>query len=315
MKILFLYKYLSEYNLDEHLHLEFVKYFKNTEHQVDCYGPNIKKAYPEICSTEYDANLTLADLRKNFNFDVIICITKARMFMDYSPPTRANYMKGCILPSDFKTINVPKIVLEEDYHYEINDDWYFEQGIDLIMNRHLVNSLREGKVKKKWVPFSVDTNKFLFTKNHSRKNRIAFAGSISPPYPDRIFAINTLEKHKLIDSFASRQKLGRAYIECLQDYVCHLSGASAYDICAAKNFEITSCGAVLLTNNFTGLEQLFNKESYVLWNESNLLDKVNEILNDQELVHHTVNSAYRDILNRHTHEKRIAEIVDIIKSI
>lgn len=313
MKILIIYKYLANHNHDEYLHLDFAKSFEKYGHEINFYGPDVEHLYPENCKIKYKENIFINDIKKVFDYDAIICLTKSRMFLEYSPPTRGNYMKGCILPLGLHRENCPKIVLEEDYHYEINDDWYFEKGFNAIFQRHLTN-VKDGKVKNYWVPFSVDVDKFKYNLNN-RINKICFAGSISPPYPDRIYACAELNNNKLIDIFSSRQKVGDSYVECLQKYIAHLSGSSSYMICCAKNFEIMSCGSLLFTNNFPGLSFLFPKDTYKIWNEHNLIDEARFILNNPEYVKETTKKALTTILEKHTHEIRISEIIKLMKEL
>lgn len=317
MKLLFIYKYLANYNIDEHLHLDFVKVFVEEGHEVNVYGPNVEDYVPELCKIKWNNNVLLLDIKNVFDFEAIVCITKARMFMHYSPPTRGNIAEDCILPKDFKSFQVPKIMLEEDFHYELNDDWYYKTGFDIRLNRHLINAKRTGTIKSEWFPFSVDTKVFKDV-GKQRINKICFAGSISPPYPDRIFACNLLTANKCIDVFSNRSKVGKAYVDCLQSYVSHLSGASSYDICCAKNFEIMSSGSLLLTNNFTGLTELFPTESYILWDEYSLLNFAKLILDKEffnAMMKDKIALGIKTINEKHSHSIRIKQLMEIINGL
>jgi hypothetical protein len=139
MKILWLYKYSASYNLDKWFHLEYVRWMKNNGYNIVAYGPGIHEAYPDIAPLAYSELLLSHHLKEILKPDICILNTKSRMFEYYSPHT--NVATGCILPNDFKDWNIPKVVIEEDAHYEKNGEWYQEVGIDLLLQRHYSQSL------------------------------------------------------------------------------------------------------------------------------------------------------------------------------
>ena len=163
MKVLWLYRFEIIYDFDNWLHMRFALTInEQPDMEVIAYGPHLKRKYPKITPLEFNEKLTIKDLYEVFEFDVIICCTKSRMFLRYNPKIEEVYQDW--LPSDFSDWKkTPKIVLEEDYHYEKDDSWYQERGIDLILQRHYSQSLRENKVPMKFLPFSVDTNIFNTT--------------------------------------------------------------------------------------------------------------------------------------------------------
>ena len=181
MRILWLYRYANWYNFDHWFHMDFARILKNTK-GIDLvgYGLDLEKGYPNL-AFPYNKNLTMEDLKKELNFDIAIINTMSRMFEKYTPPRLEGQelRYNCWLPEDFASFKkTPKIVIEEDYHYQDNDDWYYENGIDLILQRHYSQSLRGQKVEHKWLPFSVDVNTFYNTKTTaSRENKICFAGN------------------------------------------------------------------------------------------------------------------------------------------
>ena len=313
-KILFIYKYDHAYNVDFWLHENFM----NACNQIEgvhafVYGPRMHEIKANRCPLTFSRNHSMKTIEDVFKPDMIICNTKSRMFSYYDPHGEKTVADDCILPKDFKYSKLPKIMLEEDYHYEKNDSWYKEMNFSLILQRHKSQALREEHVKMRWLPFSVDTNSFTPFTERQRHNRICFAGSMSPAYPDRIAATKKLKEHKLIDVFCGREKIGESYVQCLKDYSVHLNGASAYDITAAKVFEITASESVLFTNSFTGLEDLFSSDSYVLWNENNVVDKAKELLNNRDLAFRIAHNGYKETKAKHNHHVRIKEMLQLIK--
>lgn len=313
MKILWIYAYDPHYDMDDWFHLKFAKAISEYPNvELFLYGYQCHLKNPELVNLLWDKNITMKDIKCIYgNIDVIILNTKSRMFKYYNPFTKI--AKDCFLPKDFNSCKIPKIVIEEDYHWEKNDNWYKEVGVDLILQRHKSQVTRPKQVKSLWFPFSVDTNIFKPNTNIIRQNKICYSGSLTSPYIDRKEACEKLKQFELIDIFGSREKINNDYITCLQSYVSHLSGATTVDITAAKNFEIMSSGSVLLTNYFTGIEDLFDNNSYVLFNKDNIVDKAMRILNNSDYRKEIASNGINCILKNHTNEIRIKQLIDIIK--
>ena len=158
MKILWIYKYMQNYDFDNNLHLKYIQWMKNNGYDVTCYGPHIEDAYPDLVDVIYDKHLTWKEIVKKTQADVAIVMTKSRMWEYYDP--FHNKFTGYWLPADFNNKLIPKLVVEEDYMYEKNDNWYFENGVDLLIQRHSSQALRKGKTPVTWIPFSVDEKSF-----------------------------------------------------------------------------------------------------------------------------------------------------------
>lgn len=314
MKILWIYKYSAIYNLDKWFHLEYVRWMKNNNYQIIAYGPGIHEAYPDIAPLAYDEKRDWKNLLSILNPDVCILNTKSRMFEHYSPHTNTAF--GCILPWGFASSKqIPKVVIEEDAHYEKDGVWYKEVGIDLILQRHYSQSLRDWGVKTLWHPFSVDEQVFC-PNNNQRLNKICFAGHITTPYPERRRFCDLLKTQDLIDVFEHKEKINDKYIKCLQDYIAHLSTASIYDITAAKNFEIMSSGSVLVTPKFSGIDLLFPENSYCEINldGSDVVEKVKKILQDSNYTKELAYNGLKCIREKHTNKIRAKELIKILET-
>jgi len=317
MRILWIYKYSASYNLDKWFHLEYVRWMKNNGYDIVAYGPGIHEVYPDIALLDYRSNHTWGFILDTLKPDVCILNTKSRMFDYYSPHT--NVATGCILPVGFcDSKRIPKIVIEEDAHYEKDGKWYQEVGINLLLQRHYSQSLRDWGVKTLWHPFSVDENIFCpGGKNISQRiKKVCFAGHITVPYPERRRLCDSLKAHNLIDVFEHKEKINEKYIKCLQDYVAHLSTASIYDITAAKNFEIMSSGSILMTPKFSGIDLLFPEDTYcsLELDGSDILEKVFKILNDPDYVRVTTDKALKCIKSKHTNRVRTKELLKTLET-
>lgn len=317
MKILWLYRYVKDYDFDNWLHMKFAEYIaKHSANELIAYGPGLEEEYSSLVKIKYDSLITMKDLYSEFKFDVVILNTKSRMFGYYNPHT--DDARDCWLPEDFSKFNkAPKIVLEEDYHYEKNDNWYVENNIDLILQRHYNSAKRENTVPMIWLPFSVDTNTF-FDRGLKRQLKLVLAGSSNSAYPERQMISKFLRANNLIDIFSGKEKIGEKYLLCLNQYICSLSCTSKYYITPAKMFEIMASGTIMLTNDDSHLKLLFKEKSYLTFDcskfnyEQKLLKLIKDLINNETLRKEIVASAKDDINNRHTHDIRISQLINII---
>lgn len=315
MKIIWFYKYVPEYNFDKHFHLDYVRDIKSMGLDIVVYGKNVEQGYPDLVEIPYDEDMEWNRLIKDLKADIAILNTKSRMFDHYSPHTKEAF--GCWLPKGWgKSKKIPKIMIDEDRHYEYNNKWEKKSGIDLIFERHYSNYLRslkfKPKIKTEWLPFSVDTKVFKPT-GKERINKICFAGHFTEPYPERKLACDILDTN--VDIFCHKEKINDDYIKCLQEYVCHLSGSSIYNISAAKNFEIMSSGSLLLTDRFPGIDELFPRDCYCSFKKdgSDIEEKAEIIFNDKDYVRETVEKGVQHIKTYHNNFIRTCQMLSSIK--
>jgi hypothetical protein len=287
---------------------------KKNGYNIQAYGPGLDREYSDIAPLNYNPDISWDSLVQATKADVAILNTKSRQFHYYSPHTKV--YTGCYLNPGFETSKIiPKVVIEEDDHYETNGIWYQKNGINLVLERHYSQAQRDWGVKTLWHPFSVDESLFAPIKI-SRINKICFAGHMTTPYPCRKIVCEKLSDARLIDVFQNREKLDMRYVYCLQQYVSHLSTPSIYDISAAKNFEIMSSGSVLFTPSFSGIDELFPKEAYceIKIDGSDCVEKARKVLNDEGYRVATVEAGRKCILEKHTNKIRTEELMHILKT-
>jgi len=303
------------------LNVDFARAIKRHPNtRLQAYGPNCYEGYPDITVQPYHESLKLRDLHRQFPFQIVILCTKSRAFDRYLPPIylenlNKDEQRGkCWLPEDFADFPCPKVVLEEDYHYELNDDWYAENDIKVIFQRHWASANRTGKVRNVWLPFSVDTDTFKPdpATDMKRIKKICFNGSESKVYCYRNTVRALLRKTGWLDDFENKKR-ERNYLRCLQTYVAHLSCSSIYDITPAKMFEIMASGSVLWTNecNRYGINDLFPPDAYCTYREDYLdvEEKAQQLISDESLRQRITTVARDCILSRHTHKIRINELL------
>jgi len=318
MRILWMYRYIKEYDFDNWLHMKFAEYMaKYPGIELFAFGPDLDILYSNITPIKHHPHMTMVDICSMLKPDVVVLNTKSRMFHYYNP--HKNEAKDCWLPPDFKTYDkIPKIVIEEDYHYEKNDDWYAEMGIDLILQRHFNSVKRQDKVQMDWLPFSVDTTVFNEQITKPRINKVCFAGSMNLAYPERQRISEALNGKRLLDMFHGKQMVGQNYVNCLKSYTLGLSGTSKYFITPAKMFEIMASGTIMLTNNDPHLNLLFDSGSYITYDlnepdcEAKTIHKIEQVLNIQEHRERILAKARHDIHTRHSHDIRIKHFINIV---
>lgn len=327
MNLLLFYRYEPDYDFDNWLHMKFAEYLAKTDGvNLVCYGPQLDVKYEHLIVDNFEDDRPLRDLVAAHNTDAVILMTKARMIRDYHPESLFGPSEhDCWLPADFTKVDIPVVVLEEDYHYETEDKWYQEMGVDVILQRHKCSSLRQTNVPMRWFPFSVDHTTFNCD-GRVRHNKVSFVGSYShAAYPLRKIAI---EKLQGTGYFRMGGKLvrgrrptvvGEDYVNELRSYISHLCCTSKYSITPAKIFEIMAAGSVLFINDESQLRELFEGDCYVTYDNacSEVVAKARWLTEHMSESHRKtlVANATKQILEKHTHDVRIQELLSIIRSI
>lgn len=337
MKILYLFHFKIHNNYDHYLNIDFANIMKcHPDIELLGYGLDLTEHDNCFAPLKYQPNITLSDIYKGFQFDAIVVNTKGRCWEYYNPHT--NDYRNMWLPKDFKNWDkTPKVIFEEDYHYEKDDSWYKEMNFDLILQRHYSQFLRQENVPMKFFPFSVDTSTFnpwktetphkgraLQLPNHyMRKNKIAFVGNDGDKaYKYRFWACRNLVDEGLCHNYSAvepnaQRKIDGDYVKILREYKAHISCGSTFEICAAKNFEILASGSVLFTNKFTGIEKILPEDCYVSYENdwSDLKEKATRIIKDEDYCKQLVRNGLKLVNEKHTHNIRIEQLINIIKEI
>lgn len=320
MRILWLEHFDRVLRYDRALHSDFAEKL-NAVCRVFMYGPKMKQTLPDYCPIEYKKDYSFRELVRSLAIDVVIMDTRSAMYNCYYPQTiypQLQHKNECWLPEDFATTKIPKVVFEEDYHYELNDKWHKDMGIDLVLQRHYSQSVRKHFLPVKFFPFSVDVDKYKPIEGKLRFPKVCMAGSmIEDIYTYRNRATKELRKHDLVDVFLNQEKVYEKYIEALQHYMFCLSGSSRYDITPAKMFEIMASGSILITNHCMGLRELFPEGTCLVYKDdaSDVVDKVEKFMIDTDLREEMIDKAMKCILRSHSHEVRAFELLEILKGV
>jgi len=315
MKILWLFRYTPHRHYNHWFHTDFAKEIaksKNVDLKLYGYNMHMKHEYKELLIRPWQQHILLSDLKKEYNYDIVILDGINRMY-------KTTFIKEkWITEKSFKSINIPIINLEGDYHNIFNKSIYYNFNINLIIHRHFSNVLRAKKdlpIKSIWLPCSIDTDIFKPNININRINKICLVGEArNKVYLWRKESFDHIDK-----KFKFKQRLVREeeYIKCLQQYISHLNGSSIFNLDMAKMFEIMACGSVLFTDktDLNGLTKLFPSNTYCTYerNYSDISNKVKKIINDLEYRKITTSNAIKCIKNKHTHKIRVQQLLKIIK--
>ncbi len=318
MRVLYLYRCSNKWSYNHWINLDFIIDFSNIRGvELKTYGPNMHKKMKDKNLIQYNNNLTMRKIQTIWPFDVILIGHRNRMFFTTKE-------KKSWLPIDFKNINVPKIMLEPDYHnYKKRNaplNWVKVNNINAILHRHKCNLIRANgdfpNINHIWLPMSVDPNIFKPNNRKKRINKICFVGTISNKkyYQYRKRASEILQNEGLLDN--KGKQFEDKYIKCLQSYVCHLSGSSIFNIDPGKIFEIISSGSVLLTDEcFSGMKDLFPDNCYITYKRdySDVISKAKMILNNSRLRKKINKKARKHLLKNHTHKHRAKSLYNVLK--
>lgn len=296
-------------------------------HSVNVYGPEEnKRSGSETAPLVYNASITTKDLINKFNPDIFLLVLSLHRSKNWIS------REGL---SDLNKSNIPLIVLEEDHftatgNKEIssgNDmevlNWYKNFNVDLVLRRHSYEE--DAPVPSVWFPFSANTKEFFSNNSIKRINLIGFAGDgyqeeskVPIFYRTRSRAIAKLKEVSLLAENVG--KIGKEkYPEYIRNHVgCLACSGSKMHTALAKHFEIMLSGTALLTNKVNFYKELFgNKQVYFEYDDEcrTVVDIAKIILNDTDKVQEITKNAYDICLERHTDNKRIIELNNILEAL
>jgi len=330
LNILWLYGSNEKFDKINHwYHTDFAKIIaKQSNINLMMYGYKMTELQPEFTKIQFNEKIKGKDIKKEFDFDIIIMDNKNRFaFTQTLKERQCNKPRNFWLKPEFfdDLNNIPKIFLEGDYHLHFHmnkpeeKNWYKERKVDLLLVRHLsaLKYHRDNSMPIMWFPCSVDNNIFKPNPDIKRINKICLiSGYGIDYYKYRNTAGKILEPLNLIDIY-SKRFIGEDYIKNLQSYVCHLSCSSIRSITPAKMFEYMASGTVLFTDagNEYGLKELFPDRTYVTYDKKDYHDLIlnaQKILNDKDFRIEITTNAIKCINEKHTHEIRAKQLINII---
>ena len=334
IKLLWLYDSWNKPEYNHWFKIDFVKYLKdNFNLGILVYGKNSHKNYPDLSPIPFCNNKKIKNIKKEFDFDIIVIDSynrnKTRSF-DNIP-------------------KVPIVYIEGDFHSHCNNlnyiNWVKKMNPTVILYRHKSSIAKAEKTlpqfKRIWFPCSVDTAIFKPNPKIKKINKMLFIGT---NWDSRKKYIGFLERNKICDIFErtddktiQKKYSSQFYVEILQTYMAifNHSGGSAENVDNAKMFEAMACGAILITNECAnGVKELFPQGSYLTYPNLHQgygkfvsIDKkwgrfqeiitniISQLKNNMRKRQQIIGESLKCIGERHTHEIRGKEFIEIIKKI
>jgi hypothetical protein len=279
-------------------------------HTVFHYGPREHRVNPpSVTPVVYDERLTLYDIQKEFNADLIFVFAWVLNRTWLKVKTRATVPVACV---------------EADYWYVEDNkstDWYAKTGVDLIIQRG-PNPKTPG-VPSVWLPLSVPEDEFFNREPWANRiKKIFFMGRKNHSiYKHRRTVLKKVKQLKLLaeydfeDDTANRElypyllESHRASITC--------AGGPRIGMALARTFESMASGTVVLTPPFKCSDVLFDEKCWYTykWNFRNLEDKCKTALNDVGQSKAMADLAYKQMRSRHMHKHRLVELNNILMAL
>lgn len=306
MNILFLYNgYRTvDYRTRLGLFSKLSEYFN-----FNIYGPKEHEINSIVAPLQFDERITLQDLCNYFRPDIIIIPLYAPKPIMY------------LIPKKINRLSIPVVIIEEDHYTKERDpenvlQWYKDVDVNLVIRRHFYKEKYD--FESVWLPFCASDKEFFPDRFVERiTDKIGFAGSYkdNPDYEIRKLALKTLDKADLIE---------KPYGKIMDRYPYYLRCFKAMLTCAggtihtpmAKFFEIGLSGTAILTNSMYEDKLLFgDKQCYFEYKDdcSNLIEIAKFILNED--VSEVVHNCIEIIKEKHTDDKRLIELVNILSSL
>jgi len=186
-------------------------------------------------------------------------------------------------------------------------------------------------LKTKWIPYSAVDEYFKnidFNKTPIKK--VFISGALGDCYPLRNFIYNNNIFNNYIEKLEhptynldnlKHSCINEKYYSKLNEYLCCFCDSLIYNYTLLKIFEITACGSLLLVSDKIEkiLNQLgfYDKVNCIFCNENNLLDKIQWIL-DENNIDQVDKIRFNGMLltrNNHTTTLRAKELNDYINNI
>jgi len=230
-----------------------------------------------------------------------------------------HYQSRFVIPKYFNRPSIPSVILEVDYRRVKDKGWYARHGFKLMLVRGIWESTVIPSV---YFPFSVNEEDIEESKLYKTKvNKITFVGQTwtdsnrgVKTYASRRQAGENLAKAGL---FKYQGKVGRKpYVRAITRYDGALACAASYRHSpVAKCFEIMGYGTALLCNQIDLADRLFDNYYYKYKDDaSDVVQVAHDLLNNHDKRNHYIKKAKEIILERHTHTKRIDDMIQIFNA-
>jgi hypothetical protein len=253
------------------------------------------------------------------NLDRAICVLSAdAIFLTLCNPKSKPRWALCDVHLD-----VPKIQLVGDFHYETTLDSY--AGADLLLLRYPTAVARACEMAQRgirnvtWLRHSFAPEAVPATAAlEARCPRVAVIGNlVESYYPTRLYATRALRDNDLAfvyDAVANPVKSLTDYFGMLATCEAGLSCGSIFGFPVAKTVEIPAAGGLLFTDDPIGTDEYLPRDLYVTYNVDNVVDKAKALLGTAEL-RERAQRARKYVYQHHTHSARAEELRSLLAAL
>lgn len=219
-----------------------------------------------------------------------------------------NYESNGWLP-DLSNVNKLKIFWSIDSHMVLMNHitTVIKNKIDIVLNAIESHQNYFKTSKTFYFPNAYPSDLISPIDNVNKDVFLGFCGSLL-----NRFEILT----KLENKFGLKKdiwKLGNEMVKTINGYNIHFNKTLSNDI-NYRIFETMGCNTLILTNNTENINTFFkDMENIVIYdNETELFEKLNILLSDNDLIKKISNSGYKLVKNNHTYDNRADVLLKII---
>jgi spore maturation protein CgeB/Tfp pilus assembly protein PilF/ubiquinone/menaquinone biosynthesis C-methylase UbiE len=219
-------------------------------------------------------------------------------------------------PPDLASLECPRACYLIDSH--INLEWHLKwaQLFDFVFvaqKRYIPRFEEAGCREVHWLPLACDPELHRRHSDVEKKHDVGFVGSLTEGHARRVELLRQLSEKS--DVHKERCFL-EDMVRVLNESRIVFNSALANDM-NMRVFEALGCGSLLVTDRAegSGLEEFFRDgEHLVIYDDSNLADKVQYYLEREDLREKVARQGREEVLARHTYEHRAAELERVIFS-
>jgi hypothetical protein len=218
-----------------------------------------------------------------------------------------NYESNGWLP-DLSNINKLKIFWSIDSHMVLMNHitTVVKNKIDIVLNAIESHQNYFKTSKTFYFPNAYPSDLISPIDGIDKNTFLGFCGSL-------------LNRSEILDKLENKfglkniWKLGNEMIKTINGYKIHFNKTLSNDI-NYRIFETMGCNTLILTNHTENINTFFNDmENIVIYNnETELFEKLNILLSDNDLIKKISNSGYKLVKNNHTYDNRADVLLKII---
>ncbi|MCK5558348.1 MAG: glycosyltransferase, partial [Candidatus Hydrogenedentes bacterium] len=219
-------------------------------------------------------------------------------------------------PPDIASVGCPRVCYLIDSH--VNLDWHLKWArvfdfVFVAQKRYIPQFKEAGCREAHWLPLACDPESHCRYDDVEKKYDVGFVGSLTEHHARRVQLLQRLsERFNVHKERCFLEDMVRVFNESRIVF-----NTALMDDMNMRVFEALACGSLLVTDRAegSGLEELFRDgEHLVIYDDSNLVDKVEYYLERQDLRERVARQGREEVLACHTYAHRAAELERVVFS-